>query len=67
MSKPKLNIKAFEMELARKKMGVKEVAKNAKVGETTIYRLIKGKKALLKTMGQLAEALNVDVSKIATF
>lgn len=67
MSKPRLNVKAFEMELARKKMNVKEVAKKADVGETTIYRLIKGKKALLKTMGQLAEALNVDVSKITTF
>lgn len=63
----KLNIINFKIILARKKMNPKDLAEASGISYNTINSLIKNvgrRNPSFKTLGRLAEALEVDVTEL---
>jgi transcriptional regulator with XRE-family HTH domain len=61
----KLNLKKFEIVIARNCMSIKKLSKKSGVQEATISKIKNNKqKASIVTIGKLAKALDVDVLEI---
>lgn len=61
----KLSIEKFNIELARKQMSIQELCTKSGIPRTTIVQVRRGtRNAKPKTIGQIANALGVDVMAI---
>lgn len=61
----KINIKKIDLLIAKMGMSAKEFSEHAHINETTLCRIRNGKQVpSIKTVGKLANALEVDVEEI---
>ena len=61
----KLNVKELKLAQARACLTITELSKKANLGKGTLEKIFNGQRsATPKTIGKLAKALNVDVTKI---
>lgn len=61
----KLSIEKFNIELARKQLSIKEFCAKSGIPRTTIVQVRRGvRNAKPKTIGRIANALDVDVTAI---
>lgn len=59
-----VDVKKLEILLVNKHMSVIELSRLSGLSHETIYRMLKEKKASLKTLGKIAKALEIDIEKV---
>ena len=65
MATIKIDIRKIDLLIAKMGMSVKEFSEHAHINETTLCRIRNGKQIpSIKTVGKLANALEVDVAEI---
>lgn len=59
-----VNRHKFEIQLINKNLTVNELSNLSGLSNETIYRMLKEKKASIKTLGKIAKALEIDIEKV---
>lgn len=62
----KIDLNKLQIEMAKRCMGVLEVAKQSNISKSTVYQVISSGRGTTKTIGKIAIALDTDVTNLLT-